>query len=57
MKRIVQDSDDELEEDLEADIAPPKQPDASKQPASNDASHGTGSTGRLKPTNSATLAY
>jgi hypothetical protein len=57
MKRIVQDSDDELEEDLEADIVPPKQLDASKHPASNDASHGTGSTGRLKPTISATPEY
>ncbi|KAL6155604.1 hypothetical protein ACJQWK_04997 [Exserohilum turcicum] len=31
MARIVQDSDDELEDDLEADLPPPKRPDASGQ--------------------------
>jgi hypothetical protein len=44
MARVVQDSDDELEEDLEADLPPSKQPNASDQPPSNDTS-GTGSTG------------
>jgi hypothetical protein len=46
MARIIQDSDDELEDDLEADLPPPKQPNASDQPLSNDTSYGTGSTGR-----------
>jgi hypothetical protein len=45
MARVIQDSDDELEEDLEADLPPPKQPNASDQPPSND-THGTGSTGK-----------
>jgi hypothetical protein len=45
MARVIQDSDDELEEDLEADLLPPKQPNASDQPPSND-THGTGSTGK-----------
>ena len=45
MSRVVQDSDDELEEDLEAELAPQKQPNASDQPPSNNTSNGTGSTG------------
>ncbi|CAG5156678.1 uncharacterized protein ALTATR162_LOCUS4475 [Alternaria atra] len=46
MARIVQDSDEELDDDLESDLPPPKQPDASAQPPSNE-THGTGSTGRV----------
>ena len=45
MTRVVQDSDDELEEDLEIELLPSKQPNASGQPLSNDTPHGTGSTG------------
>ncbi|CAN9448525.1 unnamed protein product [Alternaria alternata] len=47
MPRIVQDSDEELDDDLEGDLVPPKQPDASTQPPSNE-THGTGSTESLK---------
>jgi hypothetical protein len=46
MARIVQDSDEESDGDLEGDLPPPKQAsDASGQSPSND-THGTGSTGR-----------
>jgi hypothetical protein len=45
MARIVQDSDEESDGDLEADLPLPKQPDASGQSPSN-VTHGTGSTGR-----------
>ncbi|KAG9187013.1 hypothetical protein G6011_10121 [Alternaria panax] len=47
MARIVQDSDEELDDDLESDLVPPKQPDAYTQPPSNE-THGTGSTESLK---------
>ncbi|KAL1791787.1 hypothetical protein ACET3X_009538 [Alternaria dauci] len=47
MARIVQDSDEELDDDLERDLVPPKQLDASAQPPSNE-THGTGSTESLK---------
>ncbi|KAI4610543.1 uncharacterized protein J4E87_010797 [Alternaria ethzedia] len=47
MSRIVQDSDEESDGDLEGDLPPPKQADASGQPLSND-THGTGSTGRAE---------
>ena len=50
MPRIVQDSDEELDDDLEGDLVPPKQPDASTQPPSNE-THGTGSTGRADTMN------
>ncbi|KAF1936545.1 hypothetical protein EJ02DRAFT_413784 [Clathrospora elynae] len=43
--RVVQDSDDELDDDLEA-VLPPRQPNAADQP-SNDTTH-TGSTESLK---------
>ncbi|KAL7772290.1 hypothetical protein CFE70_002247 [Pyrenophora teres f. teres 0-1] len=45
MARVVQDSDEELDDDLERDLPPPKQPDAFKKPptCSNNASLGTGS--------------
>ncbi|KAI4608975.1 hypothetical protein J4E80_008720 [Alternaria sp. BMP 0032] len=49
MSRIVQDSDEESDGDLEGDLPPPKQADASGQPLSND-THGTGSTGRAELT-------
>jgi hypothetical protein len=44
MARIVQDSDEESDGDLEGDLPPPKHPDASGQ--SPNVTHGTGSTGR-----------
>ncbi|KAI4637031.1 hypothetical protein J4E93_010697 [Alternaria ventricosa] len=47
MSRIVQDSDEESDGDLEGDLPPPKHADASGQPLSND-THGTGSTESLK---------
>jgi len=47
MARIVQDSDEELDDDLERDLPPPKQPDAiGKPPSNNAATHGIGSAGR-----------
>ena len=45
MARIVQDSDEELDDDLERDLPPPKQPDAFEQRPSKNASHGKGSAG------------
>ncbi|CAI9634081.1 unnamed protein product [Alternaria burnsii] len=47
MPRIVQDSDEELDDDLEGDLVLAKQPDASTQLPSNE-THGTGSTEPLK---------
>lgn len=46
MARVVQDSDEELDDDLERDLLPPRQPDAFEQPPRKNASHGTGSAGR-----------
>ncbi|KAF1834235.1 hypothetical protein BDW02DRAFT_569248 [Decorospora gaudefroyi] len=48
MSRVVQDSDEELEDDLEIDLPPPKQANASDQPPSHNTAHGTGSTESLK---------
>lgn len=45
--RVIQDSDDESDENLEVDAPLPKQSDASEKPRTNGLSQqGTGSTGK-----------
>ena len=44
--RVIQDSDDEFDDDLEADIPPAKRPDAPERQLTNEPSQsGTGSSG------------
>ncbi|KAI2482385.1 hypothetical protein Ptr902_06766 [Pyrenophora tritici-repentis] len=55
MARIVQDSDEELDDDLERDLPPPKQPGAFKKPPSNNASLDTGSAESIRTATDAHL--